>query len=63
MKRFYVLIERWAVYVKEAEFFESQGGLTKDWGKDWVCMYATDLENARVKGKAIRDHLLLERRD
>lgn len=24
------------IFIKEAEFFESQGGLTKEWGKNWV---------------------------
>lgn len=48
MKKYYVLIEPWATYVKEKEFFVSQGGLTRDWGKRWKLVKATSIEEARV---------------
>ena len=37
-----------AVFVKEGAFFESQGGLTADWGKTWREVYAADLASARA---------------
>jgi len=52
---FYILIEPWAVYVKEAEFFKSQGGPTEEWGKRWELVEAKSIENARQKGKEKRD--------
>jgi len=52
---FYILIEPWAVYVKEAEFFKSQGGPTEEWGKEWIEIEAESIEDAREKGKEIRD--------
>lgn len=54
MNKYYILIEPWAVYVKEGIFFESQGGLEKGWGQDWRLVYASSIEHARDKGKAIR---------
>jgi hypothetical protein len=55
MERYFVLIEDWAVYVKEGDFFESQGGLKEDWGKDWQCVYADGIEHARLLGELKRD--------
>lgn len=53
--KYYVLIQSWAVYVKEAEFFREQGGLTKPWGKNWVGpVEAESIEAARAWGKAQR---------
>lgn len=37
------------VYVKEGNFFRDQGGLTDDWGKNWIPIYATSLNDARLK--------------
>lgn len=47
----YVLVEPWAVYVKEADFFVAQGGLTAEWGKRWKPLEASSLEDARRKAK------------
>lgn len=35
------------VFVKEAAFFRSQGGLTQEWGKSWVPLVANDLFDAQ----------------
>ena len=47
-KNYYVL-KTWAgaVFVKEADFFKSQGGLKEDWGKNWKRIKATSIEDAR----------------
>jgi hypothetical protein len=50
-----VLIEPWAVYVKEGEFFEEQGGLTKPWGKNWITVQANSIEHARKQGLELRE--------
>lgn len=36
-----------AVFVKEAGFFESQGGLTEAWGKAWTKISAESVDDAR----------------
>lgn len=56
MGRFYV----WrnfagAVFVKEGDFFESQGGLTEEWGRGWVAIEAESIEDARAQGQALGD--------
>lgn len=51
---YYVLVHPWAVYVKEGEFFKSQGGLTAKWGQAWRCVRATSIEDARQKGEELR---------
>jgi hypothetical protein len=43
----YVLIKPYGVYVKEGKFFESQGGLTEDWGLHWEKIDAESLDDAR----------------
>lgn len=48
--KFRILVEPWAVYVKDAVFFESQGGLTEPWGKNWLEVEATSIEAARAIG-------------
>jgi hypothetical protein len=35
------------VFVKELEFFRSQGGLKQDWGKNWKPILADSIEDAR----------------
>ncbi len=40
-----------AVYVKEGEFFKSQGGLTDDWGQWWRPVHAKSCEHARSMGR------------
>jgi len=42
-----------AVFVKEAEFFKSQGGLTAKWGEAWRAVIAEDIEDARRVGEAM----------
>jgi hypothetical protein len=51
----YVLAQPWAVYVKEGNFFKSQGGLVKEWGKDWVPVMAEGIEHARLIGEQMRE--------
>lgn len=41
-----------AVFVKEANFFEQQGGLTEKWGRAWKKIRATSIEHAREIGQA-----------
>lgn len=41
-----------AVFVKEGEFFVSQGGLTNEWGKTWKKIKARSIEHAREIGEA-----------
>lgn len=52
---YYLLIEPWAVYVKEGDFFRDQGGLTENWGKRWEPVVAADIEAARAIGIKLRD--------
>jgi hypothetical protein len=42
-----------ALFVKEAEFFESQGGLTDAWGCAWVPVEAKSIEDARKQAAAL----------
>lgn len=39
-----------SVFVKELEFFRSQGGFTEGWGTHWVPLVAESIEGAREKG-------------
>lgn len=50
----YVLANSAAVYVKEADFFISQGGLKDEWGKHWTPVTATSLYQARAIGIKLR---------
>lgn len=38
------------VFVKEKEFFISQGGDVQPWGKHWVEVEADSIEHAREQG-------------
>lgn len=49
VRSYYVMYNGASWFVKEAEFFESQGGLKEDWGKNWKVIYATSIEHARDK--------------
>jgi hypothetical protein len=40
-----------AVFVKEADFFEQQGGLDEAWGRTWVKINALSIEHAREIGE------------
>lgn len=48
----YILVEPWATYVEEAEFFAAQGGHTQEWGKRWKPVRAASIEDARALGKS-----------
>lgn len=51
MDSYYVSCSGAAVFVKEAEFFKSQGGLTESWGKNWKGpISAGSIHDARMKG-------------
>lgn len=55
MKDFYYHINRsGAVFVKDGDFFISQGGLEKDWGKHWKKIKAESLDQAREIGEIVR---------
>jgi hypothetical protein len=54
MNLYYILVKPWAVYVKGAEFFESQGGHDEPWGKNWQLIEADSIEHARTIGKSMR---------
>lgn len=47
MPTHYVLVKEAGVYVKEAVFFEQQGGTTAAWGKAWEPIDASNLHDAR----------------
>lgn len=42
-----------ALFVKEAGFFESQGGLTDSWGKAWKPVRAASIGDARRQAAKI----------
>lgn len=42
-----------AIFVKEAGFFESQGGLTADWGKAWKPVVAKSIIDAREEARKV----------
>ena len=39
-----------SVFVKDLEFFRSQGGFKQEWGTHWVPIVATSIEDARERG-------------
>jgi hypothetical protein len=39
-----------SVFVKDLDFFSSQGGFRDKWGVRWVPIVATSVEDAREKG-------------
>lgn len=51
MNDYMVLIQPWAVYVKERSFFVQQGGTRETWGGAWRPVRASSIEAARNKGK------------
>lgn len=56
MARFYILIEPWAIYVKDCAFFMKQGGhRPNSWGRYWTPVEATDIEHARIIGVEMRE--------
>lgn len=46
----YLLVNSAGVYVKVAELFEGQGGLTEEWGKAWEPCVSSSLYGARREG-------------
>ena len=54
----YVHFNGATVFVKEAEFFRSQGGLTEDWGRAWRPITARSIGEARRKGAKLFNHRL-----
>lgn len=50
LKAYYVHYNGTSVFVKEADFFREQGGLTKRWGKNWKKIFAKSIEDARERG-------------
>lgn len=50
MTTHYVHYNGATVFVKEAAFFVSQGGLQKEWGRAWHPVTATSIGDARRKG-------------
>lgn len=62
MKKFAVLVQPWAVYVKDWLFYVDQGGLRECWGRGWRPILARDIESARRKGERLRDsRMIIER--
>lgn len=51
MGLYYILTRPWGVYVKEGNFFESQGGLKEEWGQQWTPVQADSIEHARSIGE------------
>ncbi len=54
MTYYRILINNAGVYVKLGEFFDSQGGLTEEWGKVWEKVEAEDYNEARQIGIILR---------
>ena len=55
LRGYYVLIEPWAIYVKDAEFFVAQRGLVEEWAKRWELVKAESIEHARFLGASKRN--------
>lgn len=53
MSKYYVHNNGASWFVKEAEFFESQGGLSEPWGKNWKSLTADSIEGARKKAAKV----------
>lgn len=49
--KYYVHFNGAAWFVKEAKFFEKQGGLREPWGKAWESIEADSIEHARCKAE------------
>lgn len=45
-----------ALFVKDKDMFDIMGGMTKDWGKNWVPVIASSIEQAReIAGIIFKD--------
>lgn len=51
MNKYYAHYNGHSWFIKEAAFFEEQGGLTKPWGRNWKPIWADSLEQARTKAE------------
>jgi len=49
----YVVSNGVSIFVKEANFFRSQGGLTEPWGRRWRPVHASSIEHARQIGDSM----------
>lgn len=49
VNQYYVMNNGHSWFVKEAEFFRSQGGLTEPWGKNWKPIWADSVEHACLR--------------
>jgi hypothetical protein len=54
----YVSRNAGAVFVKTADFFHQQGGLSQEWGRAWRPVQAASIGEARRKGAALFDMTL-----
>ena len=54
MNHAYVLVKESGVYVKDGEFFESEGGLISKWGRTWERIEARTPHDARRIGIKMR---------
>ncbi|QIV65882.1 hypothetical protein Cp1R7AA1_191 [Mesorhizobium phage Cp1R7A-A1] len=50
----YVHFNGAAYFVKEADFFASQGGLVMRWGAAWQPVIAKDIEDAREMARTLK---------
>jgi hypothetical protein len=51
MNRYMVVWNGGAWMVKDADFFEQQGGKTAEWGKEWKLIYADSISHARDRAE------------
>ena len=58
MYKYYVHWNGAAWFVKESEFFVSQGGLDQPWGKAWKVCWADSIEHARLIAKTSPERYL-----
>lgn len=51
-RQIYMVTCNWAgaVFVKDYDFFKSQGGFTQEWGKGWKPVVADSIPTARKLG-------------
>ena len=51
---YYLLVQPWSTYVKDAATFHAQGGKSAVWGRRWRRISAPSIEAAREIGEAAR---------
>lgn len=47
---FLVLVRPSKTFVKSYHYFKREGGMEAEWGKRWKPVFASSIEDARVKG-------------